>query len=123
MGYDEGMDAVEVLACSGPGAVQAISASETYATTLIVVAGSVALITAIYSWLTSSGFLGSLFLLAMLAVHPRLWVSAMNGDCGEALRESSTIWTIAIAVVSSVIIGRSIRAGRSKKASKTVQAE
>jgi len=105
--YNARMDAIQLMACSGPGAMQAIAESELYATILVMVSAALAALAVLVSWMRPPSLWGTLTIAGMTVVHPGLWVSAIHGDCGDALRLYSTVWTAVIAVSGVVVVWNS----------------
>src|SRR6476619_6223542 len=71
----------EILACSGPGAARTIRKSELIGWSL---AGISIAIVAGGCWLLRRRSMGHRirWIVAPLALHPRLWMDAVHGDCG-----------------------------------------
>lgn len=95
-GDDPGVHTFLVLACSGPGAADAIFQAE-----LTALAG---LVLALALWMTGgvrrrrAGRAWGAVALGVLpvALHPMIWLSARSGDCGRTL----TAACVAMAVIS-----------------------
>jgi hypothetical protein len=93
----------ESLACSGPGAARVIRESELIGWSLAgisiaSVAGGCSLVRR-----RSPGH-RIRWIVAPLALHPRLWMDAVHGDCGHGLRWWSFVATLGIAVAVALAI-------------------
>ena len=93
----------ELVACSGPGAARTIQESELIGWSLAgisiaIVAGGCSLVR------RRSPGRRVRWIVAPLALHPRLWMDAVHGDCGYGLRWWSFVATLGIAVVVALAI-------------------
>lgn len=93
----------ELLACSGPEAARTIQRSELIGwsfagISIAVVAGGCSLVR------RRSPGRRIRWIVAPLALHPRLWMDAVHGDCGYGLRWWSFVATLGIAVVVALAI-------------------
>lgn len=100
------------LACSGPGAMEAILRAQRlgwilWATTLVLAGGP-----AIMSRLSSRGWRGQWPLLALVVLHPGWWMSARSGDCGGMLVVGSGVVTAVTPVVVGFLLWRARRSDR-----------
>lgn len=86
------------LACSGPGAMDAILRAERvgwalWGASVVLVGGSLLL-----PWTRLRGRSRPWALLALVAVHPGWWMSARGGDCGRLL-ETAALAATALTVL------------------------
>jgi hypothetical protein len=93
----------DLLACSGPGAARAIRDSELIGLSfaglsVAIVAGACRLIR------RRSPGRRIRWIVALLALHPRLWMDAVHGDCGYGLRWWSLVGTLWIAVAAALAV-------------------
>lgn len=93
----------ELLACSGPGAAQTIRESELIGWSLAGI--SVAIVAAGCALVRRrSPGRRIRWIVAPLALHPRLWMDAVHGDCGYGLRWWSVVATLGIAVAVALAV-------------------
>jgi hypothetical protein len=83
---------VIVVACSGPGAMEAILAAQRHGVvSWWLASGTVAVGIVVRASLAARPWsLGSALGLALVALHPAMWDDARGGDCGRFLRDAST---------------------------------
>lgn len=103
------------LACSGPGAMAAILRAERMGWMLwgatLLLAGAV-----VFFRLRADGWRAQWPLLLLVGLHPGWWMSARSGDCGRLLVLGSIGVTALAPLVLGLLLWRSLRAARRKKA-------
>jgi hypothetical protein len=94
------------MACSGPGAMAAITQNESWAWTFFGVSAVVAAALAIYS-LVRKRFPRWLWVtIALVPAHPAVWMNAYGGDCGHMMYFSSIVATVLSLVVATLAVIR-----------------
>ena len=90
-----GSDVLQLfLACSGPGASEAIASAERYAVATALVSIPAFLYSAGFYWIVRQNFRTCCLNLIPLTIHPLWTISARSGDCGITLQYASTIWLV-----------------------------
>lgn len=97
------------LACSGPGAAEAIAWAETVALAthllavgLMVAASAISLRRRTFGGPVAGGWF-------LVLAHPNLWGTARGGDCGQQLQVSSLLFTT---LVAGLLLYLSVRPSR-----------
>jgi hypothetical protein len=101
------MNVMHIIACSGPNALRVIMEAKIYAATLVYISWGTVGFSLGVALLRSWPILGGMILLPLMVFHPGYWLSAVHGDCGEGLRNGSTLWTMLLVACGLWIIRRS----------------
>ncbi|MBL0216936.1 MAG: hypothetical protein IPQ07_24035 [Myxococcales bacterium] len=92
----------EALACSGPGAMEAIEAAERRGWIMFAItAGIVGLAAGLALRRRRIGT--AISMLPVLLIHPAMWFGARHGDCGHLLRDASSLYLVIAPVACAAL--------------------
>ncbi|MBX3415913.1 MAG: hypothetical protein KF708_24745 [Pirellulales bacterium] len=110
------MFALNLLACSGPGAFRVMAEAQAYGLILFQVSCAMVALAIVLVWMRSYAIASSSILVVATIIHPGLWMSAYHGDCGSSLRAWALIWTILIvALGAGAVVHAWVGASRGKR--------
>ena len=104
-----------ILACSGPGALQAIQDNILYAREHSILVGGIAVLSITFWFLTRRWTALPLYILCMLLVHPAWTVSAISGDCGFFKAAAATFVTLVAGASAGLVLSALARARSSAR--------
>jgi hypothetical protein len=100
-----------VIACSGPGAMDAIERNEAWGWKMLVIAGIAALAVASFAIVKKRASIWVWLTIAFTVLHPAVWMGARSGDCGTMLYFASIGATGLVALLGTVAL-LGVRHGR-----------
>ncbi len=98
-----------LIACSGPGAMQAIVRAERVGWALLVLSLLLVAAPPLRALMRGHAVGRSVWALLVVLIHPGWWLSARGGDCGAMRMLGSIGMTVVAALVCSALLWRSAR--------------
>jgi hypothetical protein len=93
---------VPAIACSGPGAMEAIEAAEHRGWVMLAITAGIVGLAAGFA-ISRKRIGTAISMLPILALHPAIWFGARHGDCGHLLTAGSNVY-LAVAPLACAML-------------------